>query len=412
VTSRWPARFFPRARVDEPVLAVPPELTDAFLDMDRRQSVAESAVKASEQVFPEREMREPWDRVAAICYDASAAYLALTTPHETTGSVPTSAGAADRVMRQLTAASRAVDDFFAARHSQLENAVASLAAVPGEAQDAVAAANTVRQQMLDTDPKFVGYPSVQAAAADLRDAEVAIDAALSSGQPIAVRSAAVRVQAAAEALNRALVQAPSQDARASRALASVGTRIAAVHTRAERLAPAFSSLLREFNAASSADLTSNEDRSRRMVDEGENLLARARSALASGNPEGALELTASLRNHLTDAEELIDAVTDRLDLLRTVRDNPAAKADDVRFKLRDAQMLAVSRGVTREWASVLDAQVERIERLTGELHGRHPDYWAYVVGLDAVGEFIATVVERIRGRSATSPDPGSTSSRQ
>jgi hypothetical protein len=53
----------------------------------------------------------------------------------------------------------------------------------------------------------------------------------------------------------------------------------------------------------------------------------------------------------------------------------------------------------REWGSVLDAQLERIDRIAGTLTGRHPDYWAYVAQLDAVSAFIAEVVQKMRGRT-------------
>jgi hypothetical protein len=40
--------------------------------------------------------------------------------------------------------------------------------------------------------------------------------------------------------------------------------------------------------------------------------------------------------------------------------------------------------------------VDRIDRITENLSGRHPDYWAYVAELDTVAEFIAGVVDRMR----------------
>lgn len=178
------------------------------------------------------------------------------------------------------------------------------------------------------------------------------------------------------------------------------TRIAAVQTRAERLAPAYSALLREFNARSSADLVHNQQDSRLQIEQAEADLQKAREALTAGNPEGALELTSAARTHLADAEAKVDGVTDRLRLLRHVRENPRAKENEIRFRLRDAQMLAVNRGLVREWGSVLDAQLERIDRIAGTLTGRHPDYWAYITQLDAVSAFIAEVVQKMRGHTA------------
>ena len=378
--------------------------------MDKRQSIAESAVQASEQLFPEQRMRAQWDPIATGCYEASAAYLAVTGDVGSPGGDPrqpqpftqSSSTSFDATLRQLQAASHAVDQFYNANRTKLEHAVATLAAVPNVAQQAASAANAVRLRMHGIEPRLLGYASVRVAGQGLDAAVAALDAALAAGSAVPIRAAADDVRTAATELDEALSAAPGKDNLARHGLASVSTRIAGVRTRAERLAPAYSALLREFNAASSADLHDNERSSARFIDMAEADLTAARRALAEGDPERALDLTADVRAHLTDAEELVDAVTDRLDLLRTVRDNPKAKENEVRFKLRDAQMLAMSRGVVKDWASVLDAQVERIDRASQQLVGRNPDYWGYVSGLDAVASFISGVVQRMRTQS---PDP-------
>jgi hypothetical protein len=211
-----------------------------------------------------------------------------------------------------------------------------------------------------------------------------------------VREAANRLDTATRELADALAQAPSRAAAANTAISSVTTRIAAVRTRAEGVPQAFSALLREFNAASSADLADNERESQRAIEAADAALGRARTAAAENNPEFALDLTTSARGFLAEAEQRVDAVTKRLTLLRAVRSDPQEQAKAVRFRLRDAQMLAVSRGLVAEWGSVLDAQAARIDRISETLSGRHPDYWAYVTELNAVTEFIAGVVERMR----------------
>lgn len=164
----------------------------------------------------------------------------------------------------------------------------------------------------------------------------------------------------------------------------------------QRVGPAMSALLREFSAASSNDLANNGRQAQQAVDTADAELSRARAALNNHDPEQTLELTTSARGHLATAEERADAVTDRLTLLRQVRDQPQERAKTVRFKLRDAQMLAVNNGLVPQWGSVLDAQAERLDRVTGALVGRHPDYWTYVSELDAISAFIAGVVDRMR----------------
>lgn len=368
--------------------------------MDKRQSVVESAVEASEQLFPERRMRAQWQPVLDHCYAASAAYLALTGPAEYTDSgTPRQNGSVDGVTRQLYEAARAVDHFYESNRTHLEHARATLAAVPDTAAQAVEAAHSARRTAEQTDAQFLVYPSVQAASKSLDAAVGALDTALAVRNPVDIRKRSAEVHAAATGLQNALTAAPAAESHARQSISSVSTRASAVRTRADRLAPAYSALLREFNAASSADLHGNDQASRSYLDSADAGLAQARAALAEGNPERVLAVTTSVRADLSKAEDLIDAVTDRLRLLRGVRENPKAKEDEVRFKLRDAQMLAISRGLVTDWASVLDAQLDRIERVSGELHGRHPDYWGYVTRLDSIATFISGVVARMRSQT-------------
>ncbi|MEV0340923.1 hypothetical protein AB0H49_18045 [Nocardia sp. NPDC050713] len=373
-------------------------LADAFLDMDRRQSAAEAAVHASEEVFSERGFSAAWDPVRGRCYDAAGAYLALSEELEAAQRDGTSVAdgqqRADAVTRQLVEAARAVDEFYRGNQARLEEAVAIVRSVPQLAQQVKVAAAAVRGQAAESE--YADYPSVRSRAAAVDEALVTLESAGVSGGSGAVRAAANRLDAVTKELAEALAQAPSRLGAANTALTSVDTRLAAVRNRSERLGPAYSALLREFNAASSADLANNGRESQQAIDAAADALARARAASVAKNPESALELTSTARGSLTEAEQLIDAVTKRLELLRSVREDPQDKAKAVRFRLRDAQMLAMSRGLAGEWGSVLDAQAERIERITETLSGRHPDYWAYVAELDAVTEFIAGVVDRMR----------------
>lgn len=402
--------MFRRSHTEQVQHPVTVALTDAFFDMDKRQSIAESAVEASEQLFPERQMRQLWAPVVDVCYAAAAAYLAVTgdvgIDHQAGPGSQSEPSSPETALRQLTAASQAVDQFYSAHRTHLERALAMLSAVPNDAQQAASAANAARHALTGS-AQFAEYPSVRAASIALQRTVSVLDSALAAGSARAIRGAAAQVRTAATALELALTNAPQQELLARQSLTSVTTRLSAVSTRAERLAPAFSSLLREFNAASSADLTGNERASRGIIEQAEAELTEARAELLRGNPERARELAVSLRASLARAEELVDAVTDRLDLLRTVRNDPRAKEAEVRFKLRDAQMLAVSRGFVKEWASVLDAQAERIDRVAGQLNGRNPDYWGYVSGLDGVATFISGVVQRMRTRAPDSPLSGS-----
>ncbi|MGK8521200.1 hypothetical protein ACRS6B_06405 [Nocardia asteroides] len=374
------------------------KLVSAFLDMDRRQSAADAAVHAAEQIFPQWRSGARWEPVRLKCYGAAEAYLTLSAELEAVQRgvppIPHAQQRVDAAVGQLAEAARAVDEFYRGDQSRLEEAVAVLAAVPQLAEQVRTAAAEVRARAAESE--FAHYPSVRDRAAAVDEALVTLEAAGPGTSAGTVRDAANRLAAITAELADALARAPSRAAAANTAISAVTTRLAAARTRAQGVQPAFSALLREFNAASSADLADNERESQRAIEAADAALGRARAAAAENNPEFALDLTTSARGFLAEAEQRVDAVTKRLTLLRAVRSDPQDQAKAVRFRLRDAQMLAVSRGLVAEWGSVLDAQAARIDRISETLSGRHPDYWAYVAELDAVTEFIAGVVDRMR----------------
>lgn len=372
-------------------------LTAAFLDMDTRQSIAETAVAASAQMFPERGMAAQWEPVRARCYDAAGAYLALNERLDQAeregGTVPQQE--IDTQVRRLADAASGVDRFYRGNQAHLENAVAVYNTVPQLVAQVRAAAGAARQAANDS--PHASYPSIRRAAAAVDEGLITLEGAVAGGATGAVRDAATKLEAHTRELSRALEDAPGKQHSATTALASAATRLSAARHRLDRIPPAMSTLLREFNAASSADLANNGREAHRAVDAADAELSRARAALQNNDPEQTLELTTSARAHLAVAEEQADAVTDRLSLLREVRDKPQDKAKAVRFKLRDAQMLAVNNGLVAEWGSVLDAQAERLDRVSGSLgDARHPDYWAYVSELDLIANFVAGVVDRMR----------------
>ncbi|MEC3958175.1 hypothetical protein VMT65_34430 [Nocardia sp. CDC153] len=371
-------------------------LTTAFLDMDQRQSIAEAAVAASAALFPERGMTARWEPVRARCYGASGAYLALNDRLDQAeregGTIPQPE--IDGVIRGLADAARGVDEFYRGNQAHLEHAVAVYGSVPQLAAQARAQAQRSRQAA-ESSP-YAGYPSIRQCAAAVDEALLTLEAAVAGGAGGAIREAATRLETRTRELSSALEAAPGKQHSATTALSSAATRLDAARNRLDRVPPAMSALLREFAAASSNDLANNERQAREAIAAADADLARARAALAANDPEDALDLTTTARAHLATAEECAEAVTDRLALLRQVREQPADRAKAVRFKLRDAQMLAVNKGVVPQWGSVLDAQAERLDRAAAGLTGRHPDYWAYVSELDAISAFVAGVVERMR----------------
>lgn len=363
----------------------------AFLDMDKRQSIASAGVEASTAFHPEDRLLSRWSDTEKLCFDAGAAYLAATEEFDTI-TTPAARSAFENATRLLHDASRAVDRFYDAHRGALEHASAEFAATPRLIQDALAEANAARSTV---DEQFSGYPSLRRAASDLDSATTQLEAA--RGDPLRAREYAALLREKAASLRAAVEAAPGRQLEARTALTSVRTRVEAVRTRSTGIAPAFSTLLREFNAKSSADLSRNERSSERHIEQADEDLRAARSALDAGNPEQSLELVAQARTLLSEAEDLVDAVTDRVRLLRAVKADPSETENKVRFKLRDAQQLAINRGLVAEWGSVLDAQLARIDRASTALTGTHPDYWSYLQDLNTISDFIARVIERMRG---------------
>mgnify|MGYP007064815522 FL=1 len=137
----------------------------------------------------------------------------------------------------------------------------------------------------------------------------------------------------------------------------------------------------------------------RAVAQADDALSTARGHLTDA-PDVALDDAETAREHLSVAEDAVDAVLDRLRRLRDVRADPAAVERRVRFRLRDAQQFAINHSLVDEWGSVLDAQADRITRAGSALDRIHPDFWDYLTQLEAVDRRIGEIVDRMRGQVA------------
>ncbi len=385
----------------------------AFLDLDTRQRYIADAVAAVRTLEPASRVPARWEHVAGTCFDATSHYLATSTRFELEDSAgnplqtPAQPAVAEfhRAQTVLATAAAEVDRFYDEFRTELDSARSALAATPRIAQQAVDGANSIRA-VIDSKPTVTGYPSVRALAGELNTVTAALDGALAANDPRGVRAAATRIHELAGRAPDVVASALDAGRRASAGVASVRTRIDAVQRRIEELPAVRSALLREFSEPNSADLVGNPARAAAELEAGRDLWRRASEALRTATPEDALGLISDARARLAAATEAAEQLGDRLTALREARDSPGAAEGRTRFRIRDAQLLVVDRGLTGQWGSVLDAQSRRVEVAAAGLQGVHPNFHAYLRELQAVEEFVKGVVERIRR------DADSTSSRE
>ena len=379
----------------------------AFLDLDTRQRYVSEAVDAAGALretgsyaaaLTGRDgLEASWDQVEQKCFAASGHYLNVSQqyPAETSASQsPQAAAAYGQVHLELAQAAGEVDAFYQAHRESLDQARRGVAATPAIARAAREAAAAALEKAL-SDPTVAAFPSVLNAQHELDQACDVLDRATTVAD---TRHAAEAVTAKAHALDGAVTSAAGAGDAAKSALASVRTRIDALTTRTERLVETNSALLREFSAASSRDLSGNIGQARQHLAEGEKDWAEARELLQTGKAESALTHLQSARNHLAESESAGKELTERLASLREVKADPEAALKKVRFKIRDVQRLVVDRDLIPEWGSVLDSQMNRLERAEAGLTGVHPDYWAYLSELRAITAFVSGVVDRIRSQ--------------
>jgi len=413
----WSGRLTGRPQ-DHTAQAAQDGAVAAFLDLDRRQSyvndgidaAGESSAEASHSAGSSQNssLTRAWEPIKQRAFEASAKYLAVAETHSLldaaerpTGVDPAAAGAAfTDVHRDLADAAVAVDSFYRKHEDELEKARSLRAATPQISATARSAAVRAETALGSADADGVAYPSVLTAAGELVDALSALQTAETVGSPLEIRHAAAAVHAAADGVDARITTARSLVNTVKSSLASVKTRIEVVTTRLEGLPQARSALLREFSAACSKDLGGADDRARQALEHGRSeWVAASRSAEGDLFEQASAQLTGA-RSQLAAAQSEADSLIERLRLLRATKADPGAAAKATRFKIRDAQLLVVDRGLIAQWGSVLDAQADRIEQAAAGLNGPHPDYWSYLQTLHSVEAFVSNVVDRVRGEVA------------
>ncbi|WP_437129284.1 hypothetical protein [Streptomyces hydrogenans] len=207
-----------------------------------------------------------------------------------------------------------------------------------------------------------------------------------------------RVLRDAEAVRVEAERLPERAAEIDKRLVSLRTRAEALATRAEAVEPVLSELRRRYSAACWQDLQHVPEQTAGAVRQAEERLAEAAAARTEQRWPDVTALLSTVRALLDTTGEAVSAAGDRLRRLDAVAKDPKAETDRARFAVRDAQRLAMegrSRPDPRH-ARPLDEAVARIERAVDGLEGRHPDYWHFLMELEAVRAAAADVVTAIR----------------
>ncbi|MGU3294648.1 hypothetical protein [Williamsia sp. M5A3_1d] len=372
-----------------------------FLALDQRLSIIAEGVDAATALATDRSLSREFEPVRASVYAAIDWYLRLSGQSTELASAGPGLVSETEYRQCSEALQRSITDldrFYDAHSTAIENARAVRAAVPDEAGSTARASDAAVAAVEALDPRLQAYSSIRAALTEHARTRDAFDRARTAGDPSAIHTATSDLTSAVEELRAAVAAAPGRAEEVRRALASVRTRRSAVATRAQRLPQAYSALLREFSAACSEDLVGDDRRGDEALRSADHFVDAATELLAT-DPDAAADRVASARSRLADAEQFVDGVTDRLALLREVRADPRALEGEVRFAIRDAQLLAVDRRLVPRWGSVLDAAAARVERATAALVGTHPDYWGYVQELTSVATFVAETVAKMKGEA-------------
>lgn len=369
------------------------DLAGAFLDMEHRLEIVQHAVELATKLNAADSLVAEWATARDRAYSATAQYLDFAAPNSPRSRPGVTAAA---VARDIAVTSAELDAFYERHRATLDAAAGAATVARARAEEALAGAGPVLQRLTELDAELAGYPSVRLASDQVESARTAVRSALQSGDLATGDAAGQRLRDATTALAEAMAAAPERAGQARRTLASVRTRLDATINRTDNTDAIFSLLFREFHSDSSADLLDNETRARNHITAAQRHLETAASALTGREPEAAISLAAQARDELARAEELVDAVTDRLELLRAVRADPTVREREVRFRIRDAQRLAVDRDAIAEWGTALDAQVDRVDRIVAALDVVHPDYRKYHLAMEEVSRFVNSIVARIR----------------
>jgi hypothetical protein len=379
---------------DEPTRAARAAASQAFLALDDEQRATADAVHTADELGGGRPLGAEWAQVARAGDRATEAYLATTAqfPLDGTGPVMGARQADEQALREIEAARETIRRFRAGHARALDEAAHLLRSLPVAVQEAQTALVAARDAITSAEASGIRSRRAAQRLAEAEHAAAGIAAAgIKDRRALTARTLELARQAAT-----LVAEAPQAAAGVRSAFGSVATRREAAATKADRIPPSMSALLREFSEPCSRDLSGAEPTARAALAAADRAVASAHERADAGEWDDAADAIAEARAQLGRAEEAYESVAGRLAELREVKANPAKFAADVRFVLRDAQRLVVDRGLVKRLGPILDAQSVRLRNAQERLTGVHPDYWLYLTELRGVRERAQEVVAQAR----------------
>jgi septation ring formation regulator EzrA len=380
---------------------------EAFYELDTAQRDLEISIETISAVDDTPEARRALAGFRALgekIDQVSGAYIASVDAHDLDRDELDHA-AASSARTELT---RAKDDLVSAK-KELERFQASLAPLLGKAETQLArlapARERAKQSLLAASDALDAVRAAGLKADDLATRLAALAPELTKlNEGASKHGVKETVQRAddmrrkAEAVRAEADRLPEQAREIDKRLVSLRTRVQALGTRAEGVAPVLSELRRRFSLACWQDLQPVPEQAAQAVRQAENALAEARRARTEQHWADATARLATVRGLMDEVEGAVAAAGDRLRRLNEVSKDPKAEVEKTRFVIRDAQRLAMQGRSTPEprHARPLDDAVARLDRALAALEGRHPDYWAFLTETAAVRETANRVVSNIR----------------
>ncbi|MFI0901152.1 hypothetical protein [Streptomyces sp. NPDC020983] len=380
---------------------------EAFYELDTAQRELEISIETISAVEQSAEARRALSGFEALknrIDEVSAAYIRTVDAHDLDRD-DLDHGAANRAVAELN---RARDDLAGVR-KELERYQAQTAPLLDRAETQLArlapAREQAKQTLLAASQALDAVRAAGFAADDLAARLAALapeltklnEGAAKHGVQDTVRRAN-DIRLKAEAVRAEAARLPEQAREIDKRLVSLRTRVQALGTRAEGVAPVLSELRRRFSLACWQDLQPVPEQAAQAVRQAEATLAEARRARDAQAWSQASAKLATVRALMDDVDGAVGAARDRLQRLNEVSRDPKAEVERTRFAIRDAQRLAMQGRTQPEprHARPLDEAVARLDRALAGLEGAHPDYWAFLTETAAVRETVNRVVSNIR----------------